>query len=147
MCACVCVCAFVCHVTSRPHHVHFLFFSFPHNACNIGAPLSTTHSLPPPTFRDARTGAKRTVLGKKGKGAVSGAMSSADAIEEEGLHLDDTYEGPLGEMRRNWDEFSAALNCYGAVTAARDSCAPGSSSTGQGGGRKSRGSCDPGIWS
>ena len=27
-------------------------------------------------------------------------------------------------MRRNWDEFSSALNCYGAVTAARDSCAP-----------------------
>jgi len=84
-------------------------------------------------------GAKRTVMGKKGKGA----MSSADAIAEEGLHLDDKYEGPLGDMRRNWDEFSSALNCYGAVTAARDSCAPSSSSSG----RKDRGTCDPGIWS
>jgi len=129
---------------TRSHLVRFLFFSFPH-VSNVGSTYqSAPLSLPP---RAARTGAKRTVLGKKGKGCVAGAMSSADAIEEEGLHLDDTYEGPLGEMRRNWDEFSAALNCYGAVTAARDSCAPGSSSTGQGGGRKSRGSCDPGIWS
>ncbi len=89
--------------------------------------------------RVACAGAKRTVLGKKGKGA----LSSADAIAEEGLHLDDKYEGPLGDMRRNWDEFSSALNCYGAVTAARDSCAPSSSSSG----RKDRGACDPGIWS
>ena len=47
-------------------------------------------------------------------------------------------------MRKNWDEFSSALNCNGAVTAARDSCAPNLSS---GTGRKERGSCDPGIWS
>ena len=65
--------------------------------------------------------AKRSVL--KGANAVEG-RSSADAIAEEGLHVDDEYEGPLGDMRRNWEEFSSALNCYGAVTAARDSCAP-----------------------
>ena len=89
-------------------------------------------------------GAKRTVLGAAGKKGKNG-MSSADAIAEEGLHLDDKYEGPLGDMRRNWDEFSSALNCYGAVTAARDSCVPGSVNATNG--RKDRGTCDPGIWS
>jgi hypothetical protein len=32
--------------------------------------------------------------------------------------------GPLGNLRRNWNELNEALNCYGAVTEARDACAP-----------------------
>ena len=60
-----------------------------------------------------------------------GQHLGSSRVSESGAMPSRAKRDLMQDMRRNWDEFSSALNCYGAVTAARDSCAPSSGSGGK----------------
>mmetsp|Transcript_26727 Transcript_26727/g.41821 ORF Transcript_26727/g.41821 Transcript_26727/m.41821 type:complete len:321 (+) Transcript_26727:173-1135(+) len=94
--------------------------------------LSSSKSTLLPDGPGRSAAVRRNQLSMDNKGGSIGKKTVAKSANTRNLDppddgpLQDDYDGAFGGLKKQWDELNEALNCYGAITEARDACAPSS---------------------